>query len=109
MTLGGCHPVMILYGISLLLFRGSGDAGSGSGMTEREERTGFLSSLSSSRVFYQEPGRAASERETWAQRAGTALPKDGFRLLDDGRLFSFFSYVFLTGIRDLSEAGEPIR
>ncbi|GEM_PF-954877 len=30
----------------------------------KEERTGFLSSLSSSRVFYQEPGRAASERGT---------------------------------------------
>ena len=55
--------------------------------------------LSSSRVFdtrlslspllvvlIQEPGRAASERRTWAQRAGTALllSKDGSTILDEG-------------------------
>ncbi|HON29374.1 MAG TPA: hypothetical protein PK411_16100, partial [Mesotoga infera] len=43
-----------------------------SGMTGREERTGFLSSLSSSRVFYQEPGRAASEPLFCSPK--TALP-----------------------------------
>ena len=42
----------------------------------------------------QEPGREASERRTWAQRAGTALllfPRTGPRswTKDEGRLFSF--------------------
>ncbi len=40
----------------------------------KEERTGFLSSLSSSRVFYQEPGRAASERGTAPKTSPFIMP-----------------------------------
>ena len=45
-------------------------------------------------LLNQEPGREASERRTWAQRAGTALllfPRTGpcSWTKDQGRLFSF--------------------
>ena len=54
-------------------------------------RLSFSLNLVLSLLLNQEPGREASERGTWAQRAGTALPKDGSMLLDEAENVSLRS------------------
>ena len=66
-------------------------------------------------VLNQEPGREASERRTWAQRAETALllSKDGSMILDDGRgtalhLFPLFRRTAFQLLMLFSEDGGRI-
>ena len=95
----------------------------GSTVWDAGRRTGFRSSrsyqtldptpvlvspsllISCSSGLYQEPGREASERRTWAQRAGTALslfPRTGFRSFRSYQTPDPFSSLPLSSSRPLA-------
>ena len=89
-----CHPVVVLYGI-----HSSEPPVAFGGQYHFVAPVRLRRASSALRAKNHEPGRAASERRTWAQRAGTALnalSKDGSMFLDEGRrtdlqLFMIFS------------------